>query len=106
MKPSVSQEYGRKITVAIRVVKIIGFVRYLLHIRDHDLSLKKLNMTSIYFSEIFLMLSIDQSNLPNRIFTVYGRTVTVRYPYRERLKLQKIRPYAYGRLPLRHGAQP
>ena len=52
------------------------------------------------------MLSIDQSNLPNCIFTVYGRTVTVRYPYRERLKLQKIWPYAYGWLPLRHGAQP
>ena len=30
----------------------------------------------------------------------------VQYLYRERLKLQKIRPYAYGRLPLRHGAQP
>ena len=53
-----------------------------------------------------MVLSIDKSNLPNRIFTVYGRTVTVRMPYRDRLKHQKIRPYAYGRQPLRYGAQP
>ena len=53
-----------------------------------------------------MVLSIDKSNLPNCIFTLYGRTVTVRMLYRDRLKHQKIRPYAYGQQPLRYGAQP